>query len=98
MAQKKRKTKGRAAVYQNHNLTQNGSHKPDHPCKTKNLENTRHRFSGLRNGFCKTQEAGFLLVNKTDQARVQFTSTPSVAQVVGDAKRKNLDTQNKEKK
>ena len=68
------------------------------PAKPKNLENARHRFSGLRNGFCKTQEAGFILVNKTDQARVQFTSTPSVAQVVGDAKRKNLDTQNKEKK
>ena len=55
----KRKTKGRAAVYQNHNLTQNGSHKPDHPCKTKKprkhktqvfrfkkrvLQNTRGRF------------------------------------------------------
>ena len=69
------------------NLTQNGSHKPDHPCKTqKKHETTTAGFRLAKMCFAKT-EAGFMLVNKTDQARVQFTSKPSVAQVVGDAKR-----------
>jgi len=57
------------------------------PAKPKNLENARHRFSGLRNGFCKTQEAGFILVNKTDQARVQLS------QVI--TKKQNETTPNK---
>ena len=34
--------------------------------------------------FCKKNEAGFLQVNNTDQARVQFTGQASVAQVVGE--------------
>ena len=52
--------------------------KPDHPSKTKKPRKRENpKFPGLKNGFCRTQEAGFLLVNKTDQARVQFTSAPS---------------------
>ena len=69
------------------NLTQNGSHKPDHPSKTENQEKDETKFQVKLKRVLQKTEAGFLLVNKTDQARVQFTSQPSVAQVAGDARR-----------
>ena len=69
------------------NLTQNGSHKPDHPSKTENQEKDETKFQVKLKRVLQKTEAGFLLVTKTDQARVQFTSQPSVAQVAGDARR-----------
>ena len=39
------------------NLTQNGSHKPDHPCKTETTE-TKQGFRFEKKCFAKT-EAGF---------------------------------------
>ena len=66
-------------------VEQRSTHHPNLNTKKKH-ETTTAGFRLAKMCFAKT-EAGFMLVNKTDQARVQFTSKPSVAQVVGDAKR-----------
>jgi hypothetical protein len=68
-------------------LTQNGSHKPDPPSNTETQEKDETKFQVKLKRVLQKTAAGFLLVNKPDQARVQFTSQPSVAQVSGDARR-----------
>ena len=70
-----------AVKMKHHNLTQNGGHKRITLCKTKKGQSPKIRNRVF--WVCKT-EAGYKLVNNTDQARVPLTSKSSVAQVVGE--------------
>ena len=77
-----------AVKTKHHNLTQNGGHKRITQCKTRKGRSPKLETGSF--GFCKT-EAGYKLVNNTDQAHVPFTSKSSVAQVVGERDIKTRD-------
>ena len=58
----------------------------NHPLQNKDRSPKETETGFEKNGFAENRGRLPTIVNKTDQARVQFTSQSSVAQVVGERK------------